>query len=476
MESLRLKIKGREHRRLTFKQKIDASLVEMLEGLVRHKELKFAAEGQSVNLAVAFSGGCDSTVLLSALAKLKCPLLGRITAIHVHHNLSANANAWAEHCQKVAQKLKVDFVLRKVVVNKSGDGVEAAARKARYRALEDSARRAGCQAIVTAHHQDDQLETFMIQWIRGAGVEGLIGMPPIRQTGSIAIVRPLLRFSRKELENYAKTRKFEWVNDESNLDTAYLRNAIRLKVLPVIDEQRKGWRDAAARSIEILSEADEILRDVAQEDLKRVLNSVGHFIELDAFLSLSSARQSRVLRLWMAENGFEVLPCSRLRELLRQIKESESSSILLLRFQDKELRLYGKRLLVTQSEKTNGSDFTFNWQGEKRIAVPSFDGELIFEENPEGFSETFLRSAPLTVKRRSGGEKIKIHKFRPSKPLKQLFSAVGIAEFERASMPLVWRGKDLIFVAGIGEEVRAKLDDDSGPRYSIRWKKNPSLL
>lgn len=467
---------GTKARPSTLKRRLDAAYAEMLEALCGMSGLHFAAEGRPLKLVVGFSGGCDSTVLLATLAKFKSPRLERIVAVHVHHNLSPNADAWAEHCRVFAEKLGVEFVLRRVVFAKNGDGVEAAARKARYRVLEETAERLGCDAIVTAHHQDDQLETFLIQWARGAGVEGLIGMPPIMKVGTkVALARPMLSFCCKEIEAYAVKRKFDWVEDESNSDTAYLRNAIRHKILPVFDENRSGWREAGARSIGILAEAETILQEVAQEDLKKCLTSQGA-LNLSAFLSLSIARQARVLRQWMQDKGFETLPHARLSEVLRQVRESSSNSILLYRSQDLELRLYGERILVTKAEKTDGSEQTFLWKGEERIHVPSFNGDLIFEKSEEGFSEKYLREVPLTVKKRSGGEKIKIHRFRPSRSLKQYFTAAGIPEYERSSLPLVWRDKDLIFVAGIGEEVRAKLDDDEGDRYSIRWEKAPSLL
>lgn len=435
-----------------------------------------SAEPKKVDVVVAFSGGCDSMSLLNAVAKLKNPFKGRVIAVHVHHNLSNNADDWAKFCRSKAELLGVEFVLRKVKFSSKGEGVEAAARKARYRALNEVAIKNGCKAILTAHHLDDQIETFLIQWLRGAGPEGLAGMPYFKQDQEVAVVRPFLSFERKQLESYAKTSRLSYVQDESNEDTHFLRNVIRLEVVPKLAEIRKGFKKAAERSIDLIGESVEILREITEQDLAELSPEI-ETLSLSKFFKLSHARQARVFRLWLHENGFTPLPRARLLELIRQIKESKAESFSFHQEGGRKIWKHGAKLnIYASSIKKDSVERTFMWTGQDSVLLPEFDGELCFIKSQTGFSQTYLQSKPLTVRARLGGEKIKSHPFRPSKGLKKLFQEKGIPEAERGNMPLVWRDKTLIYVAGIGEEVREKLDEDEGERFSLVFRKNPTLL
>lgn len=470
--------KSQSKKRLAVSTRIRAALEKTARQLQEAPDgLAKAAGERPLNVVAAFSGGLDSTALLYALSKLKGTVFDKITAVHVHHGLSKNADKWAKFCEEQANKFNVDFVLRKVQVPMGGDGIEGEARKARYRVLEEVAERLQADAIVTAHHMDDQLETFLIQWMRGAGPEGLAGMPPLRKSSGVVIARPFLGFQRSELEEYAKKKHLAWVEDESNTDTSYLRNTIRIKIIPELEKARPGFKNAAARSVQIIAESAEILKANAETDLAKVTESGTGFLLLEEFFSFDTARQALLLRAWLNKSAFKTPGRSRLLEIIRQIKETEKQSVCLLTSAGLELRKYGSRLIVREREKTeNTRELTFFWKGEPEIDLPQFNGKLVFYPNDEGFNESYLKGEPLTVKPRSGGEKIKIHKFRPSKLLKVLYQEAGVPDFERKSLPLVWRGKELIYASGIGEEVREKLEDDGTPKFSLKFIKNPSLF
>ena len=217
------------------------------------RQLQLSADGlpiasgeKPINVIVAFSGGLDSSVLLYAVSQLKGKSYGEITAVHVHHGLSKYANEWAEFCEERAKKCGVRFVLRKVTVPSGGAGFEAEARQLRYEVLEEEARKAAADVILTAHHLDDQLETFLIQWMRGSGPAGLAAMPPLLRKDGCTIMRPLLGFQRTELERFAEIRGIKWVEDESNEDTKYLRNAIRHNIIPELEKIRPGFKTASS--------------------------------------------------------------------------------------------------------------------------------------------------------------------------------------------------------------------------------------
>ena len=429
-------------------------------------------------VVVAFSGGLDSVVLTHAASRLKGSCFERVVAVHVHHGLSENADSWAASCEKQAKKFGIDFRLCKVQVPKTKEGTEATARKLRYDALEKAAREEGAEIILTAHHLDDQIETFLIQWMRGAGLDGLASMPLFKKRKNITIVRPFLQFKRDELEEYAAKKRLSWVEDESNADTAYLRNALRHNVIPRMEEARPGFKRGAQRSITLVAEAAEILRETAEEDLEEVLEVDTGFILLDRFLKLSPSRQTLLVKLWIEEKGMKSLPRSRLLEMIRQVKETGRSSVLLYTSNNKELRLYGARLMIVEKQKAPEPELEteIRWHGEGSIDLPLFGGRLEFRKNPKGFNETYLKSQPLLVKTRSGSAKLKIHPFRPSKTLKVLYKEAHIPEFERNKLPIIWRAGKLIYAAKLGEEIREKLDDDGSEKYSLEFVKDRQLL
>ena len=321
------------------------------------RQLQLSADGlpiasgeKPINVVVAFSGGLDSSVLLYAASQLKGKSYGEITAVHVHHGLSKHANEWAEFCAERARKYGVNFVLRKVTVPSGGAGFEAEARQLRYAVLEEEAKKAGADAILTAHHLDDQLETFLIQWMRGAGPAGLAAMPPLLRKDGCTIMRPLLGFQRAELERFAEIRGIKWIEDESNEDTKYLRNAIRHNIIPELEKIRPGFKAAAARSVELIAEAAETLRDVAEDDFKQASENEGKWLSIEDFLALPAGRRARVLRLWLDRVGFKPLPRVRLLEIIRQIKETTKQSVCLLFSDGLEIRKYGSRIMVTEHE------------------------------------------------------------------------------------------------------------------------------
>ena len=169
---------------------------------------------KKARIVVGFSGGRDSVALLQALVALRDKRHSRIEeilAVHVHHALSPNANRWARFCREMAQELHVAFKVTYVMVKTKGDGVEAAARKARYEALNNAAKAFQADMVMTAHHEDDRLETFLIQWMRGAGVEGLATFPLVRKDSEIVLVRPFLHVPRALIERYLELLNLSWV-------------------------------------------------------------------------------------------------------------------------------------------------------------------------------------------------------------------------------------------------------------------------
>ena len=478
--------------------KLQEKFLSAVENLALTRSLRDegAFSLQSVNpvkILIAFSGGRDSSALLSiAAAAFNRPHqseIASITAMHIHHGLSENADSWLEFCRKRAESLGVKFYAKEVYVPRSSPiGIEAAAREARYRALFTCAREIGADAIFTAHHMDDQLETFLIQWMRGSGTEGLSGLAALKRiekknASDLYLCRPWLSVTREEINEYVNAKEIPYIEDESNSDSRYVRNLIRNEVFPLFTKARSGWKEAASRSIENIVAASHVLKDVAREDLLSSEEAGGKALSIEKLRRLTDERKALTLRFWLKKNGIRAPNKAKLEEMLRQIRESHTDTKLTIRFDGKEMRRWGNRLVLidsTAKRASEGLDCTISWKGEDAIAVPAWGGVLHFEickEGEEGFDAEFLKNTPLQICKRKGGEKIKLQPLRPSRNLKYLYQESDIPPFERERLPLVWVGKNLIYAAGLGSEVRLLADADLiQNRIKLVWIPDKSLL
>jgi tRNA(Ile)-lysidine synthase len=268
-----------------------------------------ASPGQSVS--VGFSGGLDSTVLLHAASLLATDAGLSLSALHVHHGLSNNADSWAESCAKVCAGLGVRLtVLRVDVPKQSGEGLEAAARRMRHKALTDQP----FDRVLLAHHADDQAETVLHNLLRGAGVRGAAAMPESRGR----ILRPLLGLGRAALLDYATTHQLAWIEDESNADIRYTRNFLRREIFPAIASRFPRASEQLAVAAGHFGEADSLLDELAVQDLG---GSNPEFpIPLNRIRQLSDARARNLLRAMLGWHKVQPPDERRLKEFVRQLQ------------------------------------------------------------------------------------------------------------------------------------------------------------
>ncbi|MBF5005722.1 tRNA lysidine(34) synthetase TilS [Diaphorobacter caeni] len=265
-------------------------------------------------LAVALSGGADSTALLIACA---AHWPGQVWAFHVHHGLQTAADGFEAHCRALCERLAVPIQVRHVDArHASGQSPEDAARQARYAALEDMLGEArDVRAIALAQHADDQIETIMLALSRGAGVAGIAAMPMQWARAGVDWHRPLLRTGGEDIRRWLKERDAEWVEDPTNADERYTRNRIRRHVLPTLESVFPQFRDTFARSAEHAAQAAELLQELADQDL---LN-VGNPPSIKALRALSRARQANVLRHWLRVAHATTPSAAQLGALLDQV-------------------------------------------------------------------------------------------------------------------------------------------------------------
>ncbi|WP_213954119.1 tRNA lysidine(34) synthetase TilS [Variovorax sp. dw_954] len=276
-----------------------------------------AAFAPSLPLAVAYSGGADSTALLVACAA-RWP--GQVEAFHVHHGLQVAADEFERQCAVVCERLGVTLRVHRVDARHApGESPEDAARRARYASLAALARaegtRPGIGSIALGQHADDQVETVLLALSRGAGVAGLAAMPEVAQRDGLVLHRPLLGVPAAEIRAWLKARDVPWIEDPSNADARFTRNRIRAELLPALDRAFPQFRSTFARSARHAAQAHALLVELAQQDLAAIGAPPG----IDALRRLSRARQANVLRHWLLQAHDCTPSTAQLEELLEQV-------------------------------------------------------------------------------------------------------------------------------------------------------------
>ena len=398
-------------------------------------------------LLLGLSGGVDSIVLLDVLARLAKRMRFELRALHVNHQLSDHAAAWARFCRAACRVRGVPCRVVKVEIAR-GDSTERAAREARYRAL---AAVAG-DFVLLAHNQDDQAETVLLQLLRGAGVKGLAAMPFLRATAP-PIVRPLLEVPRSEIERYAKSRRLQWIEDESNADTQYTRNWLRLELVPRIAERVPAYRATLSRAARHFGEAASLLDDLARLDAEDAVRT-GAF-DVARLRSLTPARAKNVLRLMIAARGWAMPQAPRIEEALRQALAAKSDAAVRVNLGDCELRRHAGFLHLLPRRNPDGDDNVITWHGERELALPGLRGVLVMARSRgKGLSTQHMAADVVTVRVRQGGERLQPAPDRPRRTLKNLLQELGMPPWQRERLPLIFCGERLACVPGVGIDSR----------------------
>jgi tRNA(Ile)-lysidine synthase len=401
-----------------------------------------------IRLVAAFSGGLDSTVLLDCLVRA-CRDRGlALGALHVNHGLSPNADTWVAHCRSVCAQLDVPLAVVAVRVGApavADDGLEAAARAARYRAFDE----ADGDVVVLAQHRDDQAETLLLNLLRGCGVAGAAAAPRERAlAGGRRLVRPWLGVPRDALHSLARRRGLAWVEDESNGCLRHARNAIRLNVLPELERIRSGAAATLARASAGFAEAQSLLDEMAEADWRNA-GGERETLPVAALAAMRSPRRQNLLRYWLASAGVRVPSSARLRTLGEQSVNARSDSCLRVDFGDGcVVRAWRGCLYLTHIAAAPPQRLVValddaaaaRWSGGE-FRLPPTVGDGIAMASLAG---------PLELRRRAGGERLRLHPGRPTRPLKDHFQELGVPPWQRDFLPLLWAGGRLLWVGGLG--------------------------
>lgn len=464
--------------------KLHTLLMQALQATLQASADHLAA-GERPTLAVACSGGLDSTVLLDLVAQNAQQQGGRVLGLHVHHGLSRHADHWLAHAQATCAARGVAFFAERVQLEQvAASGIEEAARLARYAALGRMCRQHGAQLLLTAHHLDDQAETVLLQLLRGSGLAGLSGMegchvaPALLGEGQIVLARPLLAITRAQLESYAAQRGLQWIEDESNSDPRYTRNALRHQVMPALGRVFPGYQQRLARSAGHAQGAQLLLREVAEADLAQCQQQ-DHLL-MPALRALSEQRFFNLMRHWFGLRGMRMPSAAWMQEMRSQLLQADVEAQLCVSHPDGEVHRYRERVFLAprRTPPDEGTLVRLHWDGQAQLPVPAYYGTLHFDVVEEegrasdparpGFSRAWLLSQRLEVRARSGGERIQLAANRPPRSLKQHYQSADVPAWERPFLPLLFAGDSLIFAAGIGMDCGHFVA--TGERIALRWQ------
>ncbi len=399
---------------------------------------------ENSRLCVGLSGGRDSVVLLHLLVEARQNFSFHLSAIHVNHQISPNAERWADFCASLCEKLDVRlFVERANVSRDSGKGLEASAREMRYAAYHA----AQADIIVLAHHRNDQAETVLLQALRGAGIKGISAMPHWKMLADgKAIFRPLLDIAPELLAEYAAANSLTWIEDESNQDTHFTRNFLRHEIFPRLAQSST---ENLARLGKHAAEAQALLDELAKLDFAAVANS-GR-LRRAGLLALGEARAKNLLRFSLAQASIPVPSSAQLQEMWLQLQRRQTDDLTEITWANWQLRCFGDEIFFMPAQREKNPDWQIEWCGETQCRLPHAVGILITQEqNGAGISRARIAGRKCSVRSRAGGEKFHLNENRPRQTLKNLLQEARVPPWERDLMPLFFCDDTLVWAPRIG--------------------------
>ena len=415
-------------------------------------------------VAVALSGGRDSVALLDATLADASGANCAIVAFHVDHGLSTRASAWARFCRELCAARDVPCFVRSVVVDRRPRvSVEAAARNARYAALAALAHEHAVAAVLLAHHADDQAETTLLQLLRGAGPRGLAAMPEARFDGALWWLRPFLRMPRAVIEEHVARRALRHVDDESNTDDRYRRNALRNALVPSLRAIAPGYPHTLVRAAELQADAAALLDGLAKLDARDAYD--GASLDCALFASLDARRGGNVLRWFLREQRLPAPSRARLGEAIRQLQRSGADSRIALRHGGAELGVHAGRLVVHRPEV---EPYRRAWDGAAQWAMPH--GTLTLASvRGAGIAARHVGATTVTIRSGVAGERLRLPGRDTRRNVADLLREAGVPRWDRRGIPRIYCDDALAAVVSIGEDA-AFAAGTGEPGFAWRWQ------
>lgn len=389
---------------------------------------------------VAYSGGLDSTVLLHRLVQLRSEQHFSLKAIHIHHGLNVQADAWQTHCQNTCQEWQVKFMTHKIDLSQEKGNIEARARTLRYAHFSSLLKEE--DILCTAHHQDDQAETFLLQLVRGAGPKGLSAMPAELDLGKGKLRRPILQIKRDVLLHYATKHRLAWVDDESNQETRFSRNFIRHKILPLLKERWPSVTETITRSAAHCAESEKLLNEYASQLTTSCINQHNR-LRVSLLKSLSLIQQKLVLRYWLKRQGFVLPSDTQLTNALHMLLEAAKDKNPIACWENIKIKRYRNDLYIINQADTHDPQQVLSWKNlSVPLAIPSLALNLsVTKKTGDGIKATFSTLWEIRFRQQNAA-------------LKKCFQSWGVPPWERSRVPLLYIKNELAAV--LGYEVKKK--------------------
>lgn len=400
---------------------------------------------EDAQFTIALSGGLDSIVLLHLFSRLKAQV---VTAHHIHHGLSKNADNWVSFCKRQCDDLNIPLTINHVVLDKKNrTSLEALAREARYFALQKGFN--GDNYLVTAHHQDDQLETILLALKRGAGLTGLQGIVAKQKLRRGYLIRPLLDFSREQLEGYAQYFNLVWIEDESNSDQTFDRNFIRHSITPLLKKRWPAIAKTVSRSAAHCQAQQVIIDGLTKADFS---DCVSKKLALDIAIlkPLSKARRDNVLRYWFKTSGLNYPSTQQLAAIWDNVALAQADASPCIALQMRAIHRYRGQLYLIDEKKFNTNNQEFIWQGEEQLEMCS--GQLTLKFN---VSKSFLEVKPKHIVEICFREHLsESFKCQPigrdkSRSVKKLLHEYHVPPWQRNSVPFIFVDSVLVEAVGV---------------------------
>jgi tRNA(Ile)-lysidine synthase len=437
----------------------------------------FAQLGEHRHVLVGFSGGLDSSVLLHLLVCVRGQLIPdlMIRAIHIHHGLNPLADSWVKYCQQQCEQWQIPLEVMRVSIDSRHNGIEAAARIARYQAF--SSYLAADEVLLTAQHLDDQCETFLLALKRGSGPAGLSAMPAKMPFAHSQLLRPLLAFSRKILENYARVWQLQWIEDNSNQNDRFDRNFLRLRVLPLLNQRWPHFAQATARSAGLCAEQEQLLDELLADNLQQLQNPDGA-LSIEGLLLVSETKRAALLRRWLAGGGASMPSQSQLQRLWLEVAMSRQDAEPQLTLGVHQVRRFRQhlyllsplveinmqRLLWAVAEEASVKEMVVP---PEPLVLPANLGVLSFTTSSGQAIRTAAISEEISVRFGLQGD-IKIVGRYHSRRAKKIWQELGIPPWQRERIPLLYFGEQLIAATGVFV-TQAGQANEGEPCWHLDW-------
>lgn len=412
----------------------------------------FNREGRHNIYWIAYSGGLDSQVLLELAVTLKAELGLDVRAVHINHHVNPAADEWAKQCAAYCAIKAIPF-REFCLAPLPAQNFEEAARKARYAIFAELIQ--VNHVLLTAHHQDDQAETLLLQLMRGAGLKGLAGMPPVKTFAQGLHARPLLSFSRKALLDFAQEKGLTWIYDESNDNQHYRRNYIRHTILPLLSVHWPMAVQTISRTAAHCAEAQVLLEESALVDVNSLSGLKPNSLSVTKLREFSFERQRLILRTWLQQLGFKLPPQKKIETLQNCILAAAWDAKPFLTWEGVEVRRHRDDLFAIPKLSSHDAATAWGWDLSEVLTLPAI-GKLVARTIVgEGLSQTLVSQVKVCF--RQGGERVKFGNKRKTRTLKNLFQEWGVQPWERDRLPLLYFQDQIIAIPGyyLHEDYRA---------------------